>query len=181
MTKLMPIKWEENCHRLRAILSRGRVHSPFAFLTFEFAEIHALMDASADTLGYKMEAAHLARQNTKVEDPGSLTLYQTALHWLSCMREKFYLKFLSCRCYFILFFDCIHAMWKFLSQALNSCHSCNLCHLRANTRSLTYRNTQKLPWGLFRDFIFIFTNTLSKPNLLHVMLFVNRKATYLLI
>lgn len=104
MTKLIPIKWEENCHRLRAILSRGRVHSPFAFLTFEFAEIHALMDASADTLGYKMEAAHLAWQNTKVEDPGSLTLYQTALHWLSCMREKFYLKFLSCRCYFILFY-----------------------------------------------------------------------------
>ena len=40
--------------------------------------------------------------------------------------------------FFFLLFSCTHDLWMFWGQKSNPSHSCNLCHSRGNTRSLTH-------------------------------------------
>ena len=47
------------------------------------------------------------------------------------------------------FFHCIHRVWKFPGQGLNSCPSCDLHHSCGNARSLTRYATKELPHIVF--------------------------------
>ena len=53
------------------------------------------------------------------------------------------------------FFGPTCAMWKFLGQGLNPCHSSDLCHWRDSTRSLTCWATREIPKEKYIETYFI--------------------------